>query len=157
MKQAILAVLMLMLITTPCLAQEVEPDGMFSIEGTRWRVCQIFFQTKRPIISLQCERDLAFYNDSVYSCTCPATCRIYPFLQYIIDTPIVGVTWEVHAGCGVWGSPFCMVGYQVAVMQPFGLGIHSIAELGFAGESLFAAYGIGIMFKVEDDWTPPEV
>ena len=39
MKKTILAVLMVLVIATPCFAEEVEPDGLFSIEGTRWRGC----------------------------------------------------------------------------------------------------------------------
>ena len=55
MKKTILAVLMVVMIATPCFAQEVEPDGLFSIEGTKWRVCTILFQTEgRPFISFQC-------------------------------------------------------------------------------------------------------
>jgi hypothetical protein len=38
MKRTILAVLMVVMVATPCLAQELEPEGNFSIEGTRWIV-----------------------------------------------------------------------------------------------------------------------
>ena len=41
MKRKILVVLMAVMVATPCLAQEVEPDGLFSIEGTAWQVCRI--------------------------------------------------------------------------------------------------------------------
>ena len=36
MKKTILVVLMAVMLTTPCLAQEIETDGIFSLEGTRW-------------------------------------------------------------------------------------------------------------------------
>ena len=36
MKKTILIALMVVLVATPCLAQEVEPDGLFSIENTKW-------------------------------------------------------------------------------------------------------------------------
>jgi len=156
MKKTLLVMLLAVMVATPCFGQEIEPDGLFSIEGTRWRVCQIFFQTNlRPIISLQCKEDLAFYSGSVYLCTSSGTCQIIPFLDYI-DTPIVGVAWEVHAECSSFYS-FCLAGYQVAIMQPFGLGIHSIVSLAFGSGSRLAVCGIGIVFKVEDNWTPPGV
>ena len=36
-RKSILVSLIAVMIATPCLAQEVEPDGLFSIEGTEWR------------------------------------------------------------------------------------------------------------------------
>jgi hypothetical protein len=38
MKKIILAVLMVLIIITPCLAENVKPDGMYSIEGTLWAI-----------------------------------------------------------------------------------------------------------------------
>jgi len=37
MKKTILVVLMVVMIATPCFAQGVETDGLFSIVGTEWR------------------------------------------------------------------------------------------------------------------------
>ena len=39
MKKITLVVLLLVMIVPPCLAQEVGPDGLFSIEGTKWGGC----------------------------------------------------------------------------------------------------------------------
>ena len=36
MKKTILVVLMVVIVTTPCFAQEVEPDGIFSLNRTLW-------------------------------------------------------------------------------------------------------------------------
>ena len=38
MKKTILAVLKMLMGATPCFAQEVEPDGLFSISETPWEV-----------------------------------------------------------------------------------------------------------------------
>jgi len=38
MKRTILTVLMAVMIATPCFAQEVETDGIFSLDGTLWRI-----------------------------------------------------------------------------------------------------------------------
>jgi hypothetical protein len=40
MKKTILAVLIVVMIATPCFAQEVETDGLFSIEGTLWSLAK---------------------------------------------------------------------------------------------------------------------
>ena len=37
MRKTILVVLMVVIVATPCLADEVEPEGLFSIEGTSWQ------------------------------------------------------------------------------------------------------------------------
>ena len=36
MKKTIIAILMVVMVATPCFAQEVETDGLFSIDGTLW-------------------------------------------------------------------------------------------------------------------------
>ena len=41
MKKTILVVLMTVMIATPCLAQEIEPEGIFSISGTEWRAIHL--------------------------------------------------------------------------------------------------------------------
>ena len=38
MKRTLLVVLMVVMITTPCFALEVETDGIFSLDGTLWRI-----------------------------------------------------------------------------------------------------------------------
>ena len=37
MKKTILVIVIAVMVATPCFAQEVEPEGIFSIEGTRWQ------------------------------------------------------------------------------------------------------------------------
>ena len=36
MKKTIVAVLMVVMLATTCFAQQVEPDGIFTLEGTLW-------------------------------------------------------------------------------------------------------------------------
>jgi len=36
MKKTLLVLLMMLVVTTPCFAQEVEPEGFFTLEGTLW-------------------------------------------------------------------------------------------------------------------------
>jgi hypothetical protein len=44
MKKTILVVLMAVMAATPCLAQEVETDGIFSLHGTVWQALPIKLQ-----------------------------------------------------------------------------------------------------------------
>ena len=41
MRKLILASLIAIMVATPCLAQEIETDGLFSIEGTMWKALPI--------------------------------------------------------------------------------------------------------------------
>jgi len=52
MKKTILVMLMVLMISTPCLA-EVEPDGLFSIEKTLWESDRSYY---------------GFYQGTVYRC-----------------------------------------------------------------------------------------
>jgi hypothetical protein len=58
MKKIILAVLMAVMITTPCFAQEVEPEGLFSIEGTSWLI--VYFR------DVYLKYYFGFYEGDVY-------------------------------------------------------------------------------------------
>jgi len=61
MKKTILVVLMAVMVATPCLAQDIEPEGIFSIEGTAWGVLILFPLPLPPMGNMY-----AFYNHKVY-------------------------------------------------------------------------------------------
>ena len=66
MKKMTLVVLLLVMIATPCLVREVGPDGLFSIEGTKWGgACEIRLSSSEPFINIECNRegylDFGFY------------------------------------------------------------------------------------------------
>ena len=66
MKKITLVVLLLVMIATPCLAQGVETDGLFSIEGTKWEgACEIRLSSSEPFMNIECNRegylDFGFY------------------------------------------------------------------------------------------------
>ena len=89
MKRTILVVLMSVVIVTPCFAQEIEPDGLFSIEGTRWGYCwlELGMNCRRvlclPYVGGWCD-DMAFYQGTGYSCRKDlSSCIIDPDLAYI--------------------------------------------------------------------------
>ena len=49
MKKTILVVLSMVMVVTPCVAEEVEPAGLFSIEETEWWLLPIAMVVLWPI------------------------------------------------------------------------------------------------------------
>ena len=69
MRKIILAVFVVVMLTTPCLAREIEPDGIFSLNGTVWNTCYVVLELGLPFVEASCEgRDMAFYQGTVYFC-----------------------------------------------------------------------------------------
>ena len=151
MKKTILLVLMAVILATPCFAQEVEPEGIFSVDGTLWSLCYIEFGLAgfEFTSSMDCT-SVGYYQDKVYWCEegsfCSATNMFY------IDLGLVGITY------------ISVLGNGLAIMQPsIGLGVYS--QIGFSPGDCAPRYclppsfgiSIGIMFKTDDNWTPPEV
>ena len=153
MKKTILALLMAVMLATPCFAQDVEPEGMFSIEGTLWRLCHVTVSV--PYFYIGCyEWEMGFYQGyysqtpiAAYTCDKGGIdCQEDPFLS-VINLGVVSILWETSLSNNNWT-------YFLAILQPFGLGLYSRMRLrlGFSGFPTF--YEIGIMFKVDDNWTP---
>ena len=95
MKRTILAVLMVVMVSTPCLAQEIETDGLFSIEGTLWDVCDITIQLSLSIdqpFNVECYR-MGFYQGTVYSCLEHSGCRPSSAPTYI-DSPVLSIAFS---------------------------------------------------------------
>jgi hypothetical protein len=146
MKKAILIVLMLVLVATPCFAQEVETDGLFSIEGTLWVFCSIdiafsLFVPPFIAISPKCpdELTMGFYQGTVYRCYANGDdCLPSERLGYI-EFPL----FSIVIGPG-------LLNFELFILQPSGFGLHT----GIGFHPLFGIYRIGAMFKVNDNWTP---
>ena len=140
MKKLILTVLMVVMLATPCMA-EVEPEGMFSIEETKWDFCGIVLATLFPFVGVNC-LSWGFYQGKVYICN-GSRCSPDSSMGYI-DTPVVSIIYSFYQGFGL------------GVVQPSGIGM-------FTGFYFVAAKNIpptflsmvGIMFKTDDSWTPP--
>jgi hypothetical protein len=153
MKKTILAVLMVVMFTTPCFAQEVETDGQFSIEGTLWRACNIIFITLPSGVVTGCTL-MGFHQDAVYFCTETTECNSYPRFTYI-DSPLISIVFNTM-------FEVSSVGFELYILQPIGFGVFMGSAFGWEDPSsasqvfLFAARA-GILFKVNDNWTPPEV
>ena len=92
MKRTILVVLIAVMIATPCFAQEIEPDGLFSLDGTLWKFFrpEIQFGTTygQPYFYIGVNSgEVGFYQGSVYWCSengCKSVRWTY------INTPVIG-------------------------------------------------------------------
>ena len=140
MKRTILAISMAIVIATPCFAQEIESDGLFSIEGTEWMRIGVAIQIlEPPFISL--------YHDTVR----------FTDLSGIIyqDFLVFSVVSEMR--------------YSFMVLQPaIGIGFYGqliwIAMPSRGSSALFNGpvppirFGLnfGFMFKIDDNLLPPE-
>lgn len=135
MKRIILVVLMVIMVATPCFAQELEPEGIFSIEGTVWRATYIF-----PLIDWMHFDDIGFYGGSVYW-----------------RDPKVWVQWPnsfyVNALVASFSTARDPYGFIIStcVMQPLGIGV--ITNIGYDSLQPFL-FQIGILHKINDDWAP---
>ena len=149
MKKTIPPVLMLALVVTPCLAQQVEPDGLFSIEGTLWGYCAIGFPTG-------CH-SIGFNQETVYHCSQEGdNCQItsMPYVDLLVVS-IAGYPPYIDDSSGA--------GYDLWIMQPIGFGVYTMFAFipGRGGPSLrtppMLFFSIGVMIKIDDDWTPPGI
>ena len=148
MKKIILVILMVAMLATPCFAQEVETDGLFSIERTRWGYCWIMLglggKLALPGVDWDCY-SMGFYEGTVHSCNDDgSSCGNYSGFVYI-DTPLVSIVYTVDTRYA-----------EFDILQPSGFGVHTgfgYRSMGLGG-GIFG-FSIGIMFKVDNDWTPP--
>lgn len=148
MKKQILSMLIVLILAVPCLA-EVEPDGMFSTDGTLWKGCGYGLFDG----GIVCE-EIGFYQGEVYTCGDfmghGYECYASSDLIYI-DSPLGSIVyynydWYVGDVEG-WRD------IGLYIMQPIGFGIYS--HLRGKPPVLIPIVG-GILFKIDDNWTPPE-
>ena len=146
MKKTFFVVLMAVMVATPCLA-EVETEGLFSIDGTIWYMCGVFFYWPSALpVRWECGMSgLAFYQGKIYDCSethCAA--RPNPSIESgicsYVDLGVMSFVFDLEYHYDV----------VLAILQPIGLGV-------FTDTSLEAPFrdGIGIMYKTNDNWKPP--
>jgi len=138
MKKIILVVLMAVMIATPCIAQEVEPEGMFSIEGTLWQALPIGLKIFRlPGIWDTNGLQFVFYGDTGAS---------------YIDMLACSIFWAVERG-----SLSIIRARYFGILQPLGMGM--VVKTDFEGAlTPFSPPNISIalLVKTNDNWKPPE-
>jgi hypothetical protein len=145
-KKIILAVLLVVIVLTPCLAKEIEPDGLFSIEGTRWVSCWIGLSTSQPFIVKGCNSMLGFYQGTIYACVEEDNCN--PLPDHIFSYAYYDLLVFTILNMAI--NPLYGDDSSVAIMLPCGLGVER-----YIGSAPGLESYIGIMFKVDNNWTPP--
>ena len=143
MKKTILVVLIGVMTTTPCLGQEVEPDGMFSLHGTTWLLI-----TSYPA-NIVHVKYLGFYEGKVFwsrdSARWDECHDVYP--SFYVDLLAVSYsTYKMGGGGGAelfWG-----------IMSPLGFGVGFMIEVMGSIKPVFWPYLV-ILIKTNNDWSPP--
>ena len=144
-QKTILAVLMVVIVSTPCFAQEGE-----SIEGTIWEVLPVglrIFPT--PGIWIPGDLEFGFYDGKVY--------------QNL--SPIENSSYEERLGFIVFSTANSPVSTQAigdvieplyfGILQPTGMGIVFMGDISIFPPGLFIK--MGLLIKTGDNWIPPEV
>ena len=153
MKKTILVILITVMVATPCFSQEIEPDGIFSLDGTLWRYFRpdINFRIYPPPPFFDginvIREELGFYQGIPYKCR-SGTCSDYGDFGIYVNTPVLGVFSSSTA-------PY--PGLDLYVMQPTaGIGLTTFFVCGGVKGYSSCQFGIGIMFKIDNNWSPPE-
>ena len=138
MKRTIIVLLVALMVATPCLAQEIEPDGLFSIDGTKWQALPIGLQIfPLPGIWETDGLEFGFYGGEGY-----------------IDMLVFSIfnTGYSLSTCLTGGGSTSYFG----ILQPIGIGI--VVELYVSSSpGVPAMLNIGFLIKISNDWEPPEV
>jgi hypothetical protein len=147
MKRLILAVCITVTLSVPCLAQEVETEGTFSLEGTLWRMHEISIVTFPPFLDYSIE-SIGFHQGVAYVCDEYYGC--HPRNNFtVIESPLGAIGMAVN--------PFLLsVLMETHIYLPNGSGFMSAFAGGIRCVVPFLMFKIGYMFKVEDNWIPEE-
>jgi len=151
MKKTILVVLMVALVAIPCFAQEVETDGLFSIEGTLWETSEKLIYSNGEVRAFS--REIGFYQGNVW--TYREGSGWFPSSTRYINLPMIGVAH--HFSFQLLWSP--SVWAELFIMQPsVGFGVLYHASYGARGWTFESTWDfrIGVMFKIEDNWIPEQ-
>jgi len=160
MKKTILVLLIAVMTATPCLAQEIHPDGIFSIEGTLWESLPIgLYIFPYPWLTSDVECRVGFYGGGVYLCSSPCSylgSSPSSFYVDILGCSVFYIEGGVHSSLGQLPSYF-------GIFQPIGIGM--VVKSAFRDgppdlfpyiPNLFPSISIALLIKTEDNWKPPE-
>ena len=143
MKKTILVVLMVLMITTPCFAQEIEPNGIFSIDGTEWEATYIF-----PPRYHGNNHHIRFYKEYVLLYGSTITMNAFYVDLGIISFFIADWFGEDRSGHDTREIYF-------GIMQPIGIGVMTVIGKRLNGPYLI--FRMATLHKINDNWTPPGI
>lgn len=139
MKKTILIGLMAVMLATPCFAQEIEPAGIFSLHGTLWQALPTGLQILPSPSLVPLDWEFGFYGG-----------KVHPYsTSFYIDMLVCSIFWAMHTGAG--GGFYTQ---YFGILQPIGIGI--VVEYS-AAPFPQKPLTVGLVIKVSDNWTPPEV
>ena len=141
MKKTILVVLMGVMVFTYCIAQEIEPDGLFSIDNTRWDVSFSVQISPFPSLDYDDQYYVGFSGGKVY----PADSADWSFY---VDLGIASIFMYRRKPYGYWVAGRIVFG----MMQPFGIGV--MIEITQPIVPYFPIIAIVFLTKTDDNWTP---
>ena len=154
MKKLVLVILITVVIATPCLAQELEPEGIFSIEGTLWQEFPISVQIfPFPWIFYNSDYYFAFYGGELYEGYKYDLRPSRYYNVFYMDMPMFSIFFtyfptSTHQMTGCIGEYF-------GVMQPtIGMGMLTVF-----GCTIYytPAIGLALLIKIDNNWTPSEI
>ena len=158
MKKIILVVLMTMMMYAICFAQAVEPEGIFSVDGTYWDVQSISLLLIAPsTFNLEIHRGgMGFYQGEIYDYSSPGWGGGYE--GRYIDLGVVSIAYSI--GYAVVAGYFFS-----AIIQPtIGWGVFTLLEFRLIPACGYRVCSppffhseMGIMNKSIDNWTPPGI
>ena len=152
MKKIVLVLLVAVMIATPCLAQEIETDGLFSIEGTKWQALigwQIF---PFPLIYFP-EMSFGFYDGEVYIeyeedlRVLRESCYRDMLVFSIFRTSCSSIS--TNQGTEAPGDQF-------GILQPIGIGMWIEYYFPSIPLPFLPVITIDLLIKTDDSWSPPE-
>lgn len=155
MKKIILLVLMAVMLATPCFAQEVETEGIFSLHGTEWHMLPIGLQILPfPWIFYAPNYGFSFgfHNGTVY----PLRLGDYYYIDLLVFSifgPRITLTTHIGTHIGGPGQGFSYFG----ILQPIGIGI--LVEFGQLVRPPFYPFmtRMFLLIKTDDNWTPVDL
>lgn len=158
MHKMILAVLVSLVATTPCLAA-AGPDSSSPIDGTQWISSGIRISIEPPYFE-RVTSTLAFYQGTVYVCLEGDDCTPSDDYTYS-DLPLISIAFMLSFS-------LLPVEYQVEllIMQPAG-GFGQLRAITWWREEdcvpslerncIGGYFTLGTMIQISENWTPPGV
>jgi hypothetical protein len=147
MNKIILVVLMAVMIASPCFAQEVEPEGIFSIEGTKWQALPIGLQMfPLPWIWVTDNLEFGFYRGEIFTGQHDSAMYYSFYIDMLACSIFKGVYRLPLAGGDIW---------YYGIVQPIGIGMVAVSETCYYCPIPAILIRVGILIKTEDDWAPP--
>ena len=102
MKKLMSAVLVVLMMSTPCLA-EIETDSLFSIEETLWSTNSTVYSTTPPFVHIT-DFTMGFYRGRIYCSNDVGACTA-PEQSFYIDSPVGSIAFSFDERCeggSVW-------------------------------------------------------